>query len=146
MRVEAALPIWIIKKVEHVIRSQEDEDEDVFENIEPVAGRLVDLSEAGAAVSTDLEVREGDLVEFWAANTGLWIPPLTGGVVQVEEGEMDAPPVLHLHFLNPPLGDLRPVIHELQVLNDPETTTADRDPEGGRVKREENGSAQEVQA
>ena len=121
LRVEVDLRIWLIKRLKQVVTTVSEEEEEL-DNIQPVEGRLLDLSEGGAAVRTDLELAVGDLLRFWSVNSDTWLPPLTAGVVHMEEGKLDEPPILHLHFLDPPMSKLRSAIRELREQYDPETT------------------------
>ncbi|MFA6108366.1 MAG: hypothetical protein WDA75_06315 [Candidatus Latescibacterota bacterium] len=68
VRVEADLSVWVVKK--DAPRGPEPEaEEDIFSEIEQVAGRLLDLSEGGAALIAELEVRPNELVELWSADS-----------------------------------------------------------------------------
>jgi hypothetical protein len=114
IRVDADVPIWIVKKVQPGAGVAAGED--VLVNIEPVTGRLEDISEGGAAVRADLDVAVGDVAEMWSTETGVWIPPITAGVVHREDPEGGLP-MLHLRFLDPPVAELRAALHEIQVRN-----------------------------
>lgn len=111
IRVEANLPVWIVKKADEVAQ---ESDEDLFTEVEQVGGRLLDLSEGGAAVTAELTAETNDIVELWSADPEVWIPPITAGVLSVERGDTSRPPVLHLHFIDPPLGELRVALQALQ--------------------------------
>jgi hypothetical protein len=112
IRVEADLSVWIIKKAQE--SGPSDDEEDLFADVEQVAGRLLDLSEGGAAVSADLDVHANDMVELWSADPDVWIPPVGAGVLQVQSHGDGADPVLHLHFIDPPLQELRAALQALQ--------------------------------
>jgi len=103
-RIEADVPVWIVKQVSDSTSSSE---EAVLDDVKPVSARLVDISEGGAALQTDLDAQIGDITEFWSSDSGVLIPPLTGAVVQTE------PEVLHVKFLDPPTSELQQAINEL---------------------------------
>ena len=109
-RVDTDLPIWIVKKV-----NEDGAAGDAVVNLEPVPGRLLDLSAGGAAVTADVGFRVGELVEFWSADTQVWIPPTAAGVVHVDEAEegSGSPPPVHLHFLNAPITEIRRAVREI---------------------------------
>ena len=113
VRVETDLPVWITRKVQY--SGSLPEGEEVFPEAQPVHGQLIDLSEGGSALSTELDIDEGDLVEIWSADPEIWIPTVAAGVVRVEPGNGDTSPVLHLHFLDPPAPELRAALRKLQV-------------------------------
>lgn len=115
IRVEADIAIWFVQKVQ-ADNPAEDDDEGLV-NLEPVSGRLRDLSEGGAAVSVDLPLSPGERVEFWSADTEVWIPPLPAGVVSLGEPTAEAGVVAHLHFLDPPLADIRRAMQDIQLLS-----------------------------
>ncbi|MEW6749650.1 MAG: PilZ domain-containing protein [Candidatus Latescibacterota bacterium] len=111
VRVEANLPVWIVRKAD-TAEAAEDE-EDVYADVEQVSGRMLDVSEGGAAVAAELDAQPADLVELWSADADIWIPPVTASVLQVQRQGVDIP-VFHLHFLDPPVGELRAAIQALQ--------------------------------
>jgi hypothetical protein len=113
VRVETDLPVWITRKVQY--RGSLPEGKEVFPEAEPIHGQLIDLGEGGAALNTELEIGEGDLVEIWSADPEIWIPNVAAGVVRVEPSNGDTSPVLHLHFLDPPAPELRAALRKLQV-------------------------------
>lgn len=115
IRVETDLAIWFVKKLQVDDPAEEGEEEMV--NMEPVAGTLLDLSEGGAAISVDIPLDPGEMVEFWSADTQIWIPPLPAGVVSCDEGPAEALRVVHLHFLDPPLADIRRAMQDIQLIS-----------------------------
>lgn len=115
VRVVADIPVWFVQKVQ--VENPAEEGEEGIVNMEPVEGRLLDLSEGGAAVTVDLPLNAGEMVEFWSADTEIWIPPLPAGVVHTSEGEDGGPPMVHLHFLDPPLADIRRAMQDVQLLS-----------------------------
>jgi hypothetical protein len=116
VRVETDLAVWIVKKadVEEEPEAVEDVEEELFTDVEQVSGKLVDLSEGGAAVTAELEAKTDDLVELWSADADIWIPPITAGVLNVQKGKGGKSPIFHLHFIDPPLMELRAAIQTLQ--------------------------------
>ena len=123
-RVEADLAIWVVKKTRGaatgMVALVEDEEEqegevDVFENLESVAGRLLDISEGGAAIRVDLDVQKGDAVEFWSADNRIVLSELTAGVVSVNSRDDGESPTLHLHFIDPDLRELRLAIADIKA-------------------------------
>jgi PilZ domain-containing protein len=113
IRVEGDLPVWIIKKADE--DSLSEDEEDMFADEEQVAGRLLDLSEGGAAVCAELEVRAGDRVELWSRDPDIEIPPITAGILQVGHRPGESVPVFHVHFIDPPLEELRIALQALQT-------------------------------
>lgn len=106
VRIQAEVAIWMVPK-------DSLEPEVGFENsAEQVAGTLLDLSAAGAAMRADFAGSEGDLIEFWSADPNIWLPPTTARILHLkEEGEMK---VFNLHFVKEPSDDLREAIVTLQ--------------------------------
>jgi hypothetical protein len=94
--------------------AEPEAEEDIFTDVEQVAGRLLDLSEGGAALVAELEVRPSELIELWSADSEVWIPPVTAGVLSVGRSPSGSEQVLHLHFIDPPLPELRAAVQTLQ--------------------------------
>jgi hypothetical protein len=131
LRVEADLPIWVIPKkreqADDLVALAEDESgEDFFENLESVKGKLLDISEGGAALEVDLNTEKGDVIEFWSADNRFVLSTLAGGVVSVSpapsagsSGESTESPgsanLLHVHFIDPDLRELRLAIADLKA-------------------------------
>lgn len=118
IRVEADMPIWVMEKkdpsqAEPVLVEDEEEEETDFDNLESVAGRLLDISEGGAAIRVDLPAKSGDRLDFWSADSRIVLSTLTAGVVSVEKEE-DKAPVLHLHFIDPDLRELRMAMADIK--------------------------------
>ena len=119
-RVEANLPIWVAMKVQHPTPDHEEEEAgDVYMDAQSVAGRMLDISEGGAAISVDIDIEQGDLIEFWSGDIAVAISPLVAGVVQLEQDAGDQPPIFHLHFLDPNLAELRAAILVLKARSEP---------------------------
>ena len=116
VRIETDMRIWVAKKLQGAMVAEED-GEDVFIEVEPISGRLQDISERGAALTADLAVARGDMVEFWSADTDILLSPVTSIVVDVKDTEADRDGLLHLHFMDPPLRELRSAIYALQSRN-----------------------------
>jgi len=116
VRVDTDLAVWIVKKAEPEEEPEDVEggEEELFTDVEQVSGKLVDLSEGGAAVTAELEAEADDLVELWSADADIWIPPITAGVLNVQRGRGGKSPIFHLHFIDPPLVELRAAIQTLQ--------------------------------
>lgn len=102
VRIKTDIRIWIAKKIEH--DPSDEEKEDVFVDIEPVIGHLQDISEGGARLVTNLDVARGDMIELWSADAEIILPPITSVVIDSKPSEQDLKDVLHLHFMDPPLG------------------------------------------
>lgn len=127
VRIEANISVWVSKR--GLLRGEvaalvDDEDEaeaegaDQFGKLDSVMGRLLDISEGGAAIEVDLpEVDKGDQVEFWSADPHVVLGETRGGVLSRET--RGGSPVLHLHFVDPDLRELRAVITQLRA-NDEE--------------------------
>ena len=110
VRIETDMRIWGAMVAE-------GDGEDVFIEVEPISGRLQDISEGGAALTADLAVARGDMVEFWSAATDILLSPVTSIVVDVKDTEADRDGLLHLHFMDPSLSELRSAIYALQSRN-----------------------------
>ena len=61
VRIETDMRIWVAKKLQGAMVAEED-GEDVFIEVEPISGRLQDISEGGAALTADLAVAPRDTV------------------------------------------------------------------------------------
>ena len=112
VRIETNIRIWIVKKIEH--DPSDGEKEDVFVDLEPGVGRLQDISEGGARLVTNLDVARGDMIELWSADADIILLPVTSVVIDSKPAEEDHEDVLHLHFIDPPLGELRSLLYSLQ--------------------------------
>lgn len=86
MRVDADMRIWVAKKLQHSLADGEEDngDEDVFTEIEPVTGRLQDISEGGAALTANLPVDRGDMIEFWSADADIVLSPVTAIIIDIK--------------------------------------------------------------
>jgi hypothetical protein len=115
-RMDTDLPIWIVKKVSEDSASG-DSDKEVIVNLEPVTGRLLNLSEGSVAVTADgrRSRRWGDLVESWSTDTQVWIPLVAAGVVQVDGAEEGSPALAHLYFLDTPVTEIRRAEREIAL-------------------------------
>ena len=113
IRVETDLSVWIVKKTDAELVEAEEEG-DLFTDVEQIGGKLLDLSEGGAAVTADLDAGMNDLVELWSADVEIWIPPVTAGVLQIQRSSAGKNPIFHLHFIDPPLSELRIALQALQ--------------------------------
>ena len=127
VRVEADLSIWVAPKkkqlTEEVVSLIEDEppaEVDIFDNLESVPGKLVDISEGGAAIEVDLDVEKGDMVDFWSADSHFVLSELTAGVVSAHRDQGADATTLHLHFMDPDMRELRLVIADLKSRSQPE--------------------------
>lgn len=109
IRVEADIAIWMVRKSD----DEPSTDDEVVVDIAPTSGRLVDLSEGGAAILATTDLVAGDVVEFWSADSQYWIPPTQSGVVSIRPAAAGKVSV-SLHFLDPPLTEIRRVIQEIQ--------------------------------
>lgn len=138
IRVEANIPIWFVQKLQ-ADDPAEGGDEGLV-NMEPVSGRLVDLSEGGAAVAVDLPLSPGEMIEFWSADTQIWIPPLSAGVVNIDEAVDETGPVAHVHFLDPPLADIRRAMQDIQLFSREEDGAGDAG-DGGELPIADDGEA-----
>ena len=121
VRVEADMPIWVLKKggpppdePEALVEDEEAiEEEDFFANLESVSGRLLDISEGGAAIRVDLGLQKGDKVTFWSADNQIVLSELTGGVVSAHADGGEAPQV-HVYFIDPDLRELRLALADIR--------------------------------
>lgn len=111
VRVDADLPIWIVERPGEGASS---DDEEIYLDAEQVPGRLLDISEGGAAITADLHVEVHDVLELWSADSSVWIPPVAAGVLGIERAAGQEHDVYHLHFIDPPQQELRAVVQALQ--------------------------------
>ncbi|MBT4099376.1 MAG: PilZ domain-containing protein [Gemmatimonadetes bacterium] len=127
IRVETDISIWLVHRGE----DNQGADDEIVIDIAPIAARLFDLSEAGAAICANTELSPGDIVEFWSGDPQYWIPPTQSGVVSVRPTK-DGTRNIGLHFLDPPRTEIRRVIQEIQrheredldqILHAPESPT-----------------------
>jgi hypothetical protein len=63
-----------------------------------------------------MEVARGDQIQFWSGSPQIVLGETKAGVVSTEE--KDGAKVLHLHFIDPDLRELRAVIAELRGEDD----------------------------
>jgi hypothetical protein len=80
-----------------------------------VAGRLLDISEGGAAISVDLDVSRGDRIQFWSAESTWILGETRAGVLNT--ATRDGEKVLHLYFVDPDLRELRQALADLRERN-----------------------------
>ena len=123
IRVETDMAIWVVKKVSQALEepeslvedeeAAEEEEDNLFANIESVPGRLVDISEGGAALRVNLGLKKGDRITFWSADNKIVLAELSGGVVTVNADGGEAP-VIHVYFIDPDLRDLRLALADLR--------------------------------
>ncbi|MBT3344914.1 MAG: hypothetical protein HN712_23735 [Gemmatimonadetes bacterium] len=120
-RIEANLAVWVMRRrspVETELFDDEDSgdngdgDEPILENLDSVAGRLLDISEGGAAIAVDLDLSRGDRIQFWSAENTWVLGETRAGVLNTElrGGEN----ILHVYFVDPDLRELRPALAELR--------------------------------
>ena len=118
VRVDADLAIWLVQKMSANAPLDEGDGEGEEEgllNAEPVSGRLIDLSEGGAAVTIDLPLSVGDTVEFWSADTRIWVPPLAAEVISLDDASAEAGSTAHLRFSQPDLSEIRRAMQDIQL-------------------------------
>ena len=72
-----------------------------------------------ASLSAALDVAVGQEIELWSADQTVWIPPVTAGVLSIEEGGDEQENVYHLHFIDPPLTEMRQAVQELRSFRGP---------------------------
>lgn len=119
-RVEANIALWVSRRGlsrQEMAALVEDEDEAEAEgqltNTDSVSGRLIDISEGGAAVEVEIVgVGRGDQVQFWSGDPAVVLGETRAGVVSTETRE--GATILHLHFIDPDLRELRAAINQLR--------------------------------
>jgi hypothetical protein len=116
------MAIWVVKKgsqaplePESLVEDEEaaEEEEDFFSNIESVSGRLVDISEGGAALRVNMGLKKGDRLTFWSADNQIVLAELTGGVITVNADGGEAP-IIHVYFIDPDLRELRMALADIR--------------------------------
>ena len=125
--VQTNLPVWVAEKT--LSGDEDEEDEDLLTPSARVEGRLLDISESGAALQASLAVQAGDVVEFWSADEDVALPATTAGVVHVQERAQDEPQTLHLHFVNPLLAELGQALERIRQLRLPGRSGAEKNKE-----------------
>ncbi len=130
-RIEANLAVWVLRRrspTEAGLFDDEDQSDDddtngLGEGMDSVAGRLLDISEGGAAISVDLDVTRGDRIQFWSAESTWILGETRAGVLNTatRNGEK----VLHLYFVDPDLRELRLALADLRDRN----SSSARDPQ-----------------
>jgi hypothetical protein len=119
VRVEAGITVWVSKRGltnQELAALVDDEDEaegeGMFANLDSVSGRLLDISEGGAAIEVDMEIVRGDQVQFWSGDPKILLGETSAGVISTEQ--TDTARILHVHFIDPNLRDLRSAILQLR--------------------------------
>lgn len=123
VRVDANISVWVSKRglsAQELSALVEDEDEaegegegeGMFANLDSVAGRLLDISEGGAAIEIEMDVDRGEQVQFWSGDPHVMLGETRAGIVSLETREGKR--VLHLHFIDPDLRELRGAIGQLR--------------------------------
>lgn len=118
VRVDANISVWVSKKglTPEVAALVEDEDdaegEGLFANLDSVSGKLVDISEGGAAIEVDLDAARGDQILFWSGDPHILLGETRSGVISTEQ--TDTARILHVHFIDPDLHNLRATILQLR--------------------------------
>ena len=122
VRVDANIAVWVSKQGptnQETAALVDDEDEaeveaeDVFANLDSVSGQLLDISEGGAAIDIEMDVGRGDQVQFWSGDPRIVLGETRAGVVSIEKSD-EGTTILHLHFIDPDLRDLRSAILQLK--------------------------------
>ena len=137
VRVSVDMQIWLVKKArprngEAGPRPEAGEEFELGD-VQQNQGRLLDLSEGGAAIRVDMALEEGDVVEFGSADSQIWLPPISADVVHTvavdeadsaEDADADADTdtdaeaqllLVHVRFINPPLTEIRKALHDIQA-------------------------------
>ncbi|MDA0338075.1 MAG: PilZ domain-containing protein [bacterium] len=119
VRVEAGIAVWVSKRGlsnQEMAALVDDEDEaegeGMFANLDSVSGRLLDISEGGAAIEVDMDIVRGDQVRFWSGDPKILLGETSAGVISTEQ--TDTARILHVHFIDPNLRDLRSAILQLR--------------------------------
>ena len=94
LRSEIDLPVWLGS-----------------ENEGPVEGRLVNISLGGAAIRADIDLQQGNQVEFSSMDTRL-LPPTTAVVLNA--AGLGSERTFNLQFAEAPYGELQTAIRKLQ--------------------------------
>jgi len=120
VRVDANIAVWVSKQgltnqetAALVDDEDEAEGEGLFANLDSVSGRLLDISEGGAAIDIEMDVGRGDQVQFWSGDPRIVLGETRAGVVSIEKSD-EGTTILHLHFIDPDLRGLRSAILQLK--------------------------------
>ena len=120
VRVDANIAVWVSKQgltnqetAALVDDEDEAEGEGLFANLDSVSGRLLDISEGGAAIDIEMDVGRGDQVQFWSGDPRIVLGETRAGVVSIEKSD-EGTTILHLHFIDPDLRALRSAILQLK--------------------------------
>jgi hypothetical protein len=88
------------------------EREGMFANLDSVSGKLLNISEGGAAIEVDMEVSRGEQVQFWSGDPRIVLGETRAGVINTKQ--TDTARILHVHFINPDLREVRSAILQLR--------------------------------
>ena len=88
------------------------EGKGMFASLDSVLGKLLDISEGGAAIEVDLDATRGDQVLFWSGDPNILLGETISGVISTEQ--TDTARILHVHFIDIDLHDLRSAILQLR--------------------------------
>lgn len=120
LRVDAGIAVWVSRKgltgADPTALVEEDEpqdDDEMFTNLDSVSGKLIDISEGGAAVAVSIDAGRGDQVRIWSGDPRVVLGETRAGIVSVQQQD-SGDPILHLHFIDPDLRDLRGAILQLR--------------------------------
>ena len=120
VRADANIAVWVSKQgltnqetAALVDDEDEAEGEGLFANLDSVSGRLLDISEGGAAIDIEMDVGRGDQVQFWSGDPRVVLGETRAGVVSIEKSD-EGTTILHLHFIDPDLRALRSAILQLK--------------------------------
>ena len=119
VRVDANIAVWVSKQgltnqemAALVDDEEEAEGEGMFANLDSVSGRLLDISEGGAAIEVDMGVDRGGQVQFWSGDPNVVLGETRSGVISTEQ--TDTSRILHVHFIDPDMRELRSAILQIK--------------------------------
>ncbi|MBT7457846.1 MAG: hypothetical protein HN796_28400 [Gemmatimonadetes bacterium] len=120
-RIEANLAVWVLRRRSPVetelfddedATDSEDEADGLGEGMDSIAGRLLDISEGGAAISVDINLSRGDRIQFWSAESTWILGETRAGVLNT--ATRDGEKVVHVYFVDPDLRELRLALADLR--------------------------------
>lgn len=119
VRVDANIAVWVSKRgltnqeMSALVDDEDDaEGEGMFANLDSVSGRLLDISEGGAAIEVDMDASRGDQLQFWSGDPRIMLGETRAGVVSTKQTSTAR--ILHVHFIDPDLRSVRSAILQLR--------------------------------
>lgn len=69
------MPVRVIKHGDNSGHNRNEKEEEVFDNVQYLSGRLKDINEGGACLHTEMMAESGDLIKISSASPDILLPP-----------------------------------------------------------------------